>query len=731
MRLATASVPAKNAVWYDNSYNTVPGHQRENYPNIGHGPSPSSRQVSPSLVAPPPVLDELSSISSNQSGTHSKDVAAAQNFKGSCMQFSARSIYRKNGFDIPRALRLVTSRKKPKTTLGPVDLSCAFVACDVTLEDCPVVYVSDSFQNLTGYSSYEVLGQNCRFLQSPDGKVEARAQRQYVDNSAVVRIKKGILERREVQQSLVNYRKGGKPFLNLLTLIPIPWDTDDIQYIIGFQIDLVQSPNAISNAQARAPAVDYRRNDIGWQPPALKFGDFDSRQEFGGDDVSAVLQQIYVTGSISGPYTLFWHEVLLGSLDSLVHILSPKGIFLYVSSSCSSILEYDAADLLGNSISSICHPSDIISINRELKNATAKNQVNMLFRIRRNRSGYMWFESHGSLFVEQGNGKKCVILLGRERRVCSISRRDIEYHGGIGGSDIWAKLSTSGAFLYVPSTARPVLRCHPDTLIATSFQDLLNEDSRPPFSLALESARRGNISPVKHKLFVQGRYIQVETMLYPGDAAKGQRSSFLVAQIKLVKPPSKVPVLVTSTVGSDTAEPVGLCSKWGGVGLTLNKRQDVHDSSDNIFDELSTTRCTSWQFELRRMERKNQALTEELAELLSRKKKRRRQKGVGNVVRDCANCHRQNTPEWRRGPSGKRDLCNRCGLQWAKQRVNVLQMGRISSRKAVGKTAAASLESPAASHKKEAENKSDSGSSNANDPTIVDVARSIAYFNVT
>jgi hypothetical protein len=37
------------------------------------------------------------------------------------------------------------------------------------------------------------------------------------------------------------------------------------------------------------------------------------------------------------------------------------------------------------------------------------------------------------------------------------------------------------------------------------------------------------------------------------------------------------------------------------------------------------------------------------------------------LQKDCANCHTNNTPEWRRGPSGQRDLCNSCGLRWAKQ----------------------------------------------------------------
>lgn len=37
------------------------------------------------------------------------------------------------------------------------------------------------------------------------------------------------------------------------------------------------------------------------------------------------------------------------------------------------------------------------------------------------------------------------------------------------------------------------------------------------------------------------------------------------------------------------------------------------------------------------------------------------------LVQDCANCHTRVTPEWRRGFSEQRDLCNSCGLRWAKQ----------------------------------------------------------------
>jgi len=105
----------------------------------------------------------------------------------------------------------------------------------------------------------------------------------------------------------------------------------------------------------------------------------------------------------------------------------------------------------------------------------------------------------------------------------------------------------------------------------------------------------------------------------------------------------------------------------GGVGLAIGSQDVALASEDNIFDELKTTRCTSWQFELRQMERNNRLLAEELAALVQSKKKRKRRKIGGHLQQDCANCHVKTTPEWRRGPSGKRDLCNSCGLRWAKQ----------------------------------------------------------------
>jgi len=40
-----------------------------------------------------------------------------------------------------------------------------FVVTDPFLPDCPIVFASEGFYQMTGYPPEEVLGKNCRFLQ--------------------------------------------------------------------------------------------------------------------------------------------------------------------------------------------------------------------------------------------------------------------------------------------------------------------------------------------------------------------------------------------------------------------------------------------------------------------------------------------------------------------------------------------------------------------------------------
>ncbi|KAH9880148.1 hypothetical protein J1614_002174 [Plenodomus biglobosus] len=637
------------------------------------------------------------------------------------MKTQFKNAYSSTGFDMLSILMKVATRPDPQIDIGCVDLSCAFVVCDAEMDDIPIVYCSENFERLTGYTRHMILGRNCRFLQSPDGKVESGIKRNYVDDDSVYYLKKMIQNRAEAQISLINYRRGGQPFMNLLTMIPIAWEPGGkTKFFVGFQVDLVEQPSAMTNKNSDGSyTVNYQR---GMSIPSYVFSDHhkpqqsESGQTISKDEVSNVLASYGGTGD-SEMTRRIWDKVLLENSDDVVHVLSLKGLFLYLSPASNRILEYDPVELIGTALSSVCHPSDIVPVTRELKETTNGASVNVVFRIRRKHSGYMWFEGHGSLHTEQGKGRKCIILVGRERPVYTLSKTIVRESGGVGDNELWTKMSTSGMFLFVSSSVRQLLDKQPDDLVGTSIQSLMRQESRIQFGRILELARGGRKGEVKHEMInKRGQVLQAFTTIYPGDATEGQKPTFVVGQTRLLKysrnasasrpsmytnnhrereshqsvhtqysGASPAHGSLTGNTGNTTpmtsaTNPLFITTEEnpatfaGHNGLQLGHQDQSLASDDNVFDELKTTRSTSWQYELRQMEKRNRYLAEEVQSLLAAKKKRKRRKGAGQMQKDCANCHTRTTPEWRRGPSGNRDLCNSCGLRWAKQQ------GRVSPR---------------------------------------------------
>lgn len=74
-----------------------------------------------------------------------------------------------------------------------------------SMADNPIVYASDGFVSVTGYSRTDVVPRNCRFLQG-----------NHTDRTATRRLKASIENREETVELLLNYKKNGEPFWNLL-----------------------------------------------------------------------------------------------------------------------------------------------------------------------------------------------------------------------------------------------------------------------------------------------------------------------------------------------------------------------------------------------------------------------------------------------------------------------------------------------------------------------------------
>lgn len=105
-------------------------------------------------------------------------------------------------------------------------LGDCFVLTDPAKADNPIVYASDGFVKVTGYSRNEIIPRNCRFLQGA-----------HTDQSAVRRLKYAIDKRQDSVELLLNQKKNGEPFWNLLYMTPLYDGNGKLVFFLGGQIN--------------------------------------------------------------------------------------------------------------------------------------------------------------------------------------------------------------------------------------------------------------------------------------------------------------------------------------------------------------------------------------------------------------------------------------------------------------------------------------------------------------
>jgi len=102
-----------------------------------------------------------------------------------------------------------------------------FAISDPSLPDNPIVYVSQGFLDLTGYTLDQVLGRNCRFLQGPG-----------TDQSAVDIIRKGVREGVDTSVCLLNYKADGTPFWNQFFVAALRDAENNVVNFVGVQCEV-------------------------------------------------------------------------------------------------------------------------------------------------------------------------------------------------------------------------------------------------------------------------------------------------------------------------------------------------------------------------------------------------------------------------------------------------------------------------------------------------------------
>lgn len=105
---------------------------------------------------------------------------------------------------------------------------------DPSQPDCPLVGVSQGFEQMTGYSRSEVVGRNCRFL-NRGCPMPASVRHE---------LRQAIHLRRKFVNVLVNRRKNGEVFKNLLHMTALR--VGSTTYLLGIQADVTNSDVELS-----------------------------------------------------------------------------------------------------------------------------------------------------------------------------------------------------------------------------------------------------------------------------------------------------------------------------------------------------------------------------------------------------------------------------------------------------------------------------------------------------
>jgi PAS domain S-box-containing protein len=130
------------------------------------------------------------------------------------------------------------------------------VITDCRQPDNPIIFCNHAFENMTGYSREEIIGQNCRFLQGND-----RAQDELIVLGE--NIAKGV----PVTVELRNYHKNGTLFWNELSIAPVRDTEGAVSHFIGIQNDVTRKKTMEIDLMQQ---IDFLNNRLTKQDKYIK-----------------------------------------------------------------------------------------------------------------------------------------------------------------------------------------------------------------------------------------------------------------------------------------------------------------------------------------------------------------------------------------------------------------------------------------------------------------------------
>ena len=367
-----------------------------------------------------------------------------------------------------------------------------------------------------------------------------------------------------------------------------------------------------------------------------------------------------------------WSQRVLEELKDFLHILTPDGRILYVSPSTKSLTGYENDDLVGKFIVDFIHTDDSSVFIREFNESIATGHpLRFYYRFRKSDQSYSIFESHGHPHLTSeaaGFGPnnaagfcRGFFMMSRPYPTKNAELLDSFLEHKIENERLQSRIAALRREEQeeVEASAQNRTNGRPESTTATGTESLVEPSSRTPNNNthgSSTSPSRGNSTdsnamppPAKPSIsntaltrealdeanaFSRPDSITDKMARYEGSShvdgiemltglryGAGERSHGISTGAEspnLIRGDAGIPMSADysrhATVGSST---VGLA---GGTGSSLGGGDKKFSKKMKVADEYV-----------------------------------------------CTDCGTLDSPEWRKGPSGPKTLCNACGLRWAKK----------------------------------------------------------------
>ncbi|OJD24895.1 hypothetical protein ACJ73_03734 [Blastomyces percursus] len=332
------------------------------------------------------------------------------------------------------------------------------------------------------------------------------------------------------------------------------------------------------------------------------------------------------------------HTILTGLRD-LIQILDLSGILLSVSPCCKALTGYEPEDLIGNVLFEFIHPDDRSMVVKEFAHSiNTKGPFQCYYRFKKYDGTYILLDAHGQ--IDSATNMELSIIarpyLTKEtqlldsflehkienerltRRIAELKREgEFQLHNDENKPDneqvtsiapqAHRNSATTPSFHSLPTSEfqfRPTLMPNPEVPILPN--ELFTESSSDVFHPLTPSQPQHNIS--QSAGFEGSTYLDDIELMTGLRYGAGERAR-----------------------GISTGDPNGTLFQSDALSVGV----------------FTASRGNGGKAGKGTAERKRRSKPAE--------------------TNSCTDCGTFSSPEWRKGPNGKKTLCNACGLRWAKQ----------------------------------------------------------------